>query len=328
MSLRPSERTAILAVLPVLDELWGPIWRLPSDSTLADTISSEKTPECIIGNGELTAAIEVKRLTGDAGHNNWTAYLKSLSRSLAPPEGGRFSLLSPAGMTLPFSTGLARHLRRQIRQVTPLMSLDDRRVITIPPRSGTLELLRRDKPSGMIFCNHNSPPINTGLAGLPGWFYLKDAADHIEHSLISEDCQTTFRRIVESAARAMQPGERREITWNEEWELIKASDTLPGRGSVQLPIPYVGSVPDAVEATISAMLQSAMLKFERVHADRHVIVLHDDFFDFCEPNEAASVIDSQSALLDHCISLVVLLHREEAHVIWHSSEKLVGSYSA
>jgi hypothetical protein len=66
MPLDSQEENAIRLALPILDSLWGSGWGPPDGSTLNESYPSVPTPECVVSNGTLDAAVEVKRLTGDS----------------------------------------------------------------------------------------------------------------------------------------------------------------------------------------------------------------------------------------------------------------------
>ena len=62
---------------------------------------SEPTPEVIVSNGEKTAAVEVKRLTGDSTYQDYIAYLRNNERFLVPSCGGSYYLCPAVDFAFP-----------------------------------------------------------------------------------------------------------------------------------------------------------------------------------------------------------------------------------
>jgi len=65
-------------------------WHTMNGPSLDDLYPSEPTPEVIVTNDRATAAIEVKRLTGDSVFQAYLESLFSLRRSLVPSCGGYY----------------------------------------------------------------------------------------------------------------------------------------------------------------------------------------------------------------------------------------------
>jgi hypothetical protein len=93
MPLTPQEQRCLDVSLAVLGDLFGGEWHF--SQSLDDIHNSEPSPECLVTNGLIDAAVEVKRLTGDMVLQGYAEALKSLERSLAPSCGGSY-MLSPA----------------------------------------------------------------------------------------------------------------------------------------------------------------------------------------------------------------------------------------
>ena len=84
MPLTPQEQHCIELALGTLGELYGGTWRVPDGPTLDDLHKSQVSPECLVTNDVINAAIEVKRLTGDSVWQAYKEALRSLNRSLVP----------------------------------------------------------------------------------------------------------------------------------------------------------------------------------------------------------------------------------------------------
>ena len=91
----------------------GSRWSIDEDAVLDDLFPNERTPEGIVTNGALTAAVEVKRLHGDAIWNTYHESLRSLQRSLAPDTGGHWVLIPCDDFRLPTDATTRRRIRKQ-----------------------------------------------------------------------------------------------------------------------------------------------------------------------------------------------------------------------
>ena len=90
MPLTHQESRCIELASEHLGTLYGGSWRVMDGPPLDDLHPSEPTPEVIVGNGRTTAAIEVKRLTGDSVFQAYKESVLSLHRSLVPSCGGYY----------------------------------------------------------------------------------------------------------------------------------------------------------------------------------------------------------------------------------------------
>lgn len=102
----------------------GGTWRV--ESNLDDLFPTDPSPEVIVTNGRATAAIEVKRLTGDLIYQAYFESLLSNQRFLTPSCGGYYSLNPPVDFRLPMDHGLRRRVKKEIERLAPSLKPGER----------------------------------------------------------------------------------------------------------------------------------------------------------------------------------------------------------
>lgn len=318
MPLTPQERDAISLTLPVLDSVWGPTWLAPDGTTLTEVFPEQKTPECVVTNGTLTAAVEVKRLMGDAG---WLAYheaWQSLRRRLIPRCGGKYMLVPFLGTDLPLNKNLVGRVASQIKELAPGMQVGDVKPVRVPRPLAELRLIRTDRSDGFVYCSHSEPAIEQFSDRLAGWFWLADD-DALPHSFVTEECLNQFYAKILAASQSVLAGGTGQLEWDEEWELRRLEDAQDGHDNVDIVAVVTGDVSAAIDYTVTGMLLQGLRKFGQRWGDKHVIVLEDAYFEMCEPQHVAQVIASHEAVCSQRIDLVVLIHKGEASIVWQPS---------
>ncbi len=276
--LSDQEQRCINVVCRYLEDRFGGSW---SVQTILDNIHlSEPSPEAIVGNGEMTAAIEVKRLTGDSVLQAYTSSLLSNEKFLTPSCGGSYYLVPPLDFRLPMAQELRRLVKRETERVAQMLAPGQRGAIRIP-RQGHIALISQSSP-GFISCLHQGP--HSDLIGkvqdqINGKFMLVD--EGLEHSFVTEECQTAFVQAVVNACNARRSGDAEPFGWEEEWELGRNDeyDTDGEDGVWIVAVTEARSMPESVEECVHSMVQKAIKKFEsRRWADLHFIVLEASLF--------------------------------------------------
>jgi hypothetical protein len=150
MPLTDQERRCVEAAAAYLAERHGGLWPVPDGPTLADIDPSQPSPEVVIGNGVLTAAVEVKQLR-DAVFSDHRHYLFSLNKYLRPTTGGYYRLDPAETVHLPLEKKLKKHLRREVESAAQGMRSGERRPVRVPQQA----LLKLVSPGpGPVFCAH------------------------------------------------------------------------------------------------------------------------------------------------------------------------------
>lgn len=272
MSLTTQEARCVEAACRFLDGSRGGTWEPRTGPTLDEQYPNESSPEIVVTNGSTTAAIEVKRLTGDGEWNDYRKYFASLQRSLAPTSGGHWTLELPDEFHLPMEESTRRLVQRQIEQLSVSMRTGDEGEVKVPRHA----LMSRTSEAGRssIICLHtgsNLPLFAEAEERISGQFMLVDT-DGLEHSFVTEEAKAAF---VEELVRACEQREREEqvtASWEEEWKLCRRGD---GDGRVD-PI-IVTAAREIWKANVEAVdlvLDSALKKFRsRRWTDYHIVVL-------------------------------------------------------
>ena len=99
MPLSEQEQRCVGFTCRYLKEHYGGSWSI--QKYLDDLNLSEPTPEVVVSNGEKTAAVEVKRLTGDSTYQEHIASLLSNEKRLVPSCGGSYYLCPAVDFRLP-----------------------------------------------------------------------------------------------------------------------------------------------------------------------------------------------------------------------------------
>lgn len=145
MPLTEQESRCIELACGHLAALYGGVWTMVGSPSLDDLYPSEPTPEVLVGNGSLTAAIEVKRLTGDSVFQAYTESIFSLHRSLVPSCGGYYWLNPPVDFRLPMELALRRQVKKEIERIAPTLAEGESGPVRIR-REGHISLISASGP--------------------------------------------------------------------------------------------------------------------------------------------------------------------------------------
>lgn len=274
MPLSEQERRCVDFACRYLEEHYGGNWSI--QQYLDDLNLPEPTPEVIVSNGEKTAAVEVKRLTGDSAHQEYVASLLSNEKFLVPSCGGSYYLNPAVDFRLPMPADLRRFVKREIERVAPMLGPGQKGAIRIP-RQGHVSLIAKSGPS-FISCLHGEP--YSGLMDrlkekITGKFMLID--EGLEHSFVTRDCEAAFEEAVVIACKERLEGETSPFSWYEEWDLARIDDE--GDKHAQDGVWIIAttdarSMQESVNQCVHAVLNNAMQKFrKRRWADLQIIVL-------------------------------------------------------
>jgi len=257
-----------------LGEHYGGNWIILEN--LDDRRLPEPTPEVIVGNGVVTAAVEVKRII-DFASRDYIAYLRNNERFLTPSCGGSYYLCPALGFSLPMSSRLQRLVKTEIGRVAPTMSIGQKGAIRIP-RQGHISLISSSGPP-FISCLHGgsySDLMSHIKERISAKFMLID--EGLEHSFLTQECKDTFEEAMVAACSRSLKGDTSEFNWYEEWELVRiANDDGDDSHDGVWIIATTGahSMQALVEQCVYAYLDNAIRKFRRTPpwAEIQVIVL-------------------------------------------------------
>ncbi len=234
---------------------------------------SEPTPEVIVSNGEKTAAVEVKRLTGDSRYQDYIAYLWNNERFFVPSCGGSYYLCPPVDFRLPMSAALRRLVKREIERIAQTLNPGQKGAIRIP-RQGHVSLIGESSPP-FISCLHGGPyseHMSRLREKITGKFMLVD--EGLEHSFITQECKDAFEEAVVAACKRRLEGNTGPFNWYEEWELARIDNEGGENGVWIIATTDAWSMQESVEQCVHAVLNNAMRKFSGRHwADLNIIVL-------------------------------------------------------
>ena len=234
---------------------------------------AEPTPEVIVTNGSVTAAIEVKRLTGDSIDQAYRESLLSNQKSLAPSCGGFYYLYPAVDFRLPMPPDLRRLVKREIGRVAPTLSPGQKGAVRIP-RQGHVSLIAESGPP-FISCLHGGPYselMSRLREKVTGKFMLVD--EGLEHSFITQECKDAFEEAVVAACKKCLEGNIGPFNWYEEWELARIDNEGGENGVWIIATTDARWMQESVEQCVHAVLNKAMRKFRDKHwADLNIIVL-------------------------------------------------------
>lgn len=273
MPLTDQEQQCIDFARDYLEKHYGGTWAITE--FLDDQNHSEPTPEVILSNGDKTAAIEVKRLTGDSTWQEYLAALLSNDDYFVPSCGGHYYLSPPVDFRLPMQRPLRRLVQEEIERVAPTLGPGQNGAIRIP-RDGRVSLISKSGPP-FIYCLHLGP--YSGLLAplkekITGSFMLID--EGLEHSFVTQKCISEFENAVLTACKNRLEGDNTPFNWDEEWELIRVEDEGDDErdGVWIIATTDARSMSESVEECVHTVLHKAMQKFRtRRWADLQVIVL-------------------------------------------------------
>lgn len=118
MPLSAQEGRCVGLATAYLRELFGGEWKVTEEPD--DDNPAVPSPDAIVSNGRLCAAIEVKRLSV-AEINQYQSWKPSLERRLRPDCPGAFLLIPCDRFSLPLEESAVRLLQREVARVAPLL---------------------------------------------------------------------------------------------------------------------------------------------------------------------------------------------------------------
>jgi hypothetical protein len=320
MPLTPQEQHCIDLALGALGDLYGGTWRVPDGPTLDDLHKSQASPECLVTNDLISAAVEVKRLTGDSVMQAYREALMSLNRSLTPSCGGYYTLSPAVDFRLPIDGWLRRHLKEEIERVAPALVPGGAPGAVHIPRKAHVSMSREDGP-GYLTCCHNSTRNLVAAASplVTGTFLLVDQG-MLEHSFVTCAGLAAFHAALADACRRRVETGSGHFEWFEEWELWRCEDSPDDdprdRDGVHvICVTEARSVEASVAEALDLMLEKALKKFERTWAERHVIVF-DQARVLCNAERAGQALSWVTPDELANVDLILLTHNDEVSVLW------------
>ena len=204
MPLSKQEAHCIELACEYLSSIFGGSWAV--EKLLDELYDEDPTPEVIVSNRKNTAAIEVKRLTGDSVSQDYAKYHQYCQSFLVPSCGGYYTLTPPNDFHLPMDVKLLKHVKREIENVAPTLGVEQSGAIKVM-RSGRISLVGKTSPP-MIYCLHGGPlsdllsPIQDQISGR---FMLVD--EGWEHSFFTQECRLAFQNAVVEACKRRLSGD-------------------------------------------------------------------------------------------------------------------------
>jgi hypothetical protein len=235
---------------------------------------STPSPDAEVSNDTITAAVEVKRLMGDAGARSHSVSHSWLFKNIVPTYGGRYSLWPCSGFQLPMPRTLVHTIQNEIERVGKM----------IPPgEDGAIRIAR----SGELTCisKHEGKFINCWHAGqtdevvqelspyVSGIYYLADGdqTNRWHHSFVTDDARRQFQSSLIDACDRSDKGRPVVVDWHEEWKLTR-SDTNTEDG-VFIFAMHIGWVDPGLCEELQRAMDSAAPKFLKRRAETHILVL-------------------------------------------------------
>jgi hypothetical protein len=241
-------------------------------ATLDDLHQNSKSPEVLVSNGILSAAIEVTELRGGSVWNKHRVSWRTLQSELQPSREGHFILVPSDDFRLPIPKPVVRQLKQQLEVAA--QSLHDQGAVAVVrvPRSAKVALVNPKQP-GHVFCYHDSMPavLHAASSRITGAYTLVDC-DQWEHRFQTENGRDeAVQRIVDACHRRLG-GEKTIAEWDEEWALHLTD--VSGSGVDILCVTEAVSIPDMVAEDVSRAVAAKHRKFTgRRWADLHVLVM-------------------------------------------------------
>ncbi len=195
MPLTTQEQHCIDLAFGPLGDLYGGTWRMADGPTLDDLHKSRASPECLVTNGSISAAVEVKRLTGGEIERAYKEALTSLPRALDPGCEGLFVLGPAISFAVPVDQPLLRRLREEVPRVAPKLARGETGGVRLP-RKAWVSLDREHGP-GRVHCCHNySEHLFEGLESrVTGSFMLVD--QHLpDHSFVTAEALAVRAELI------------------------------------------------------------------------------------------------------------------------------------
>ncbi len=325
MPLASQEQHCIDLALGPLGGLYGGTWRVADGPTLDDTHESQASPECLVTNGSISAAVEVKRLTGDSVMQAYTEALMSLIRSLVPSCGGYYTLSPTVDFRLPVDGSLRRLLKREIERVAPTLVPGGPTGAVLIPRNAHVSMSREDGP-GNLWCCHNSTGNLVAAASplVTGTFLLVDEG-MLEHSFVTCAGLAAFHAALADACHKRVETGSGHLEWFEEWELWRCEDFPDDdprdRDGVHLIcVTEARSVDVSVAEALDLIFEKALKKFEHRWAERYVIVF-DKATPLCNAERVGQALLWVTAEELANVDLILLTDNDEVSVIWSNNRR-------
>ena len=325
MPLTPQEQHCIDLALGPLGDLYGGTWRVSDGPTLDDLHESQSSPECLVTNGSISAAVEVKRLTGDSVMQAYTEALMSLTRSLVPSCGGYYTLSPSVDFRLPIDGSLRRLLKREIDRVAPTLVPGGPTGAVLIPRKALVSMSREDGP-GYLWCCHNSTGNLVAAASplVTGTFLLVDDG-MLEHNFVTCAGLAGFHAALADACRRRVQTGSGDLEWFEEWELWRCKDfpdddPRDRDGVFVVCVTEARHVAESVAEALDLMLEKALKKFENTWGDRHVIVF-DKATALCNAERVRQALSWVTPEELANVDLVLLTDDDQANVVWKNDAR-------
>ena len=314
MPLSEDEERCVLGACRLLTQSRGGTWAIVEGDTLDDLYPNSRSPEVLVSNGRLSAAIEVTGLRGGLVWNDHSVSLKALRVALQPSRPG-FYMLNPAiDFRLPIGKRFVGQLKQQIELASDSIHDTGDRASVLIPRSAEVRVTNLGA-NGYVFCSHQSMNDVLRLASeqVDGEFWLVDD-DQLEHSFRTDEGRFVAAEHIAAACRRAALGQRIEAKWDDEWELTLVD---PSQNGVRvLSVTEAVSVPGMVTRAVTQAVAVKRQKFSAGRwADLHVLVM-DAQFPLMPSDDATFALsqldDEELAGLD----LVMLAHHDETDLVW------------
>lgn len=325
MPLTSQERHCIDRALGPLGDLYGGTWRVTDGPTLDDLHESQASPECVVTNGSTSAAVEVKRLTGDSVMQAYTEALMSLNRSLVPTCGGYYTLSPAVDFRLPIDGSLRRLLKKEIERVAPTLVPGGAPGAVHIPRKAHVSMSREDGP-GNLWCCHNSTGNLVAAASplVTGTFLLVDQG-MLEHNFVTDAGLAAFHAALADACRRRIETGSGHLQWFDEWELWRCEDfpdddPRDRDGVHVICVTEARSVDASVAEALDLMLEKVLKKFERTWAERHVIVF-DQATVLCNAERVGQALSWVTPEELANVDLILLTDNDEVSVVWSNDRR-------
>ena len=277
MPLSDQENICVQFTCGFLSSSIGGNWVI--ESYPDDLHLSEPTPEVIVSNSSVSAAIEVKRLTGDSMSQVYRESLLNNQKYLVPSCGGYYTLNPPVDFRFPMAIALRKLIKKEIERVAPSLSYGESGAIRIP-RYGHIALHSESGPS-FVHCVHGLGPFSELLSPIVervnGKFMLVD--EGLQHSFFTDEGRTAFYDAIVAACERRLEGDSSTFSWYEEWELTKLKeddeevDEDEKDGVWIIAVTEARDMRESVAECVYSVLTNALRKFVKRWADLHVLAL-------------------------------------------------------
>ena len=269
MALSDRERECIDALCTYIGSQRGGTWRITDDS-LDDKHPNERSPEAIVSNGGVSAAVEVKRLLWPKGQARFWKSVLSLRQRLMPSTPGHYLLVPPPGCNPRWDRQFLRMLHSEIERVSRALATGERGYVRVPRRG---RLHKAPSAGSHMWCSHERVvlPENSVI----GSYYLEDLGP--SHSLETQEAKEEFLNAVLTGVQRIENGEDDvQVEWREEWPFRRFTDD--GCTVEVVATTPAFNIHAAVYETLRAMMVAANEKFGRRWADRHAAILDNRLF--------------------------------------------------